>query len=444
MKELNKKEPWTLFLGDMFILVASLWLALAFRYIEIPTNEVWKNHFFSFSYLILTWLLVFYISGLYEKHTLILKNNLPATLFKTLVFNGLLAISFFYFVPHFQISPKTILFIYLVLSFGLILLWRLKLIKYFSPRKKQNAILIGSGEEMKELRHEVNNNSRYDFQFIQSINLDQYDTQNFNEDVVKTVYENNDSLIVADIKNNNAGAIIPNLYNLIFAKVQFIDTYKMYEMIFDRIPLSMIGYNWFLENISSKKLITYDFSKRLIDLIFSLMLFMATLPFYILVYVLIKLDDGGSIFFYQSRVGKNNKIFNIIKFRTYNEVEKFEDKKLTRIGKFLRVTRIDELPQLINVLKGEISLIGPRPETSQYVELYSKQVPYYNIRHLIKPGLSGWAQIYHDNHPHHEADVDATKQKLSYDLFYIKNRSIILDIKIALKTINTILSQKGR
>ena len=102
---------------------------------------------------------------------------------------------------------------------------------------KQNAILIGSGEEMRELRHEVNNNNRYDFQFVQSIDLDNYNSIDFKEDVVKTVYEDNISIIVVDIKNQNANEIIPSLYNLIFAKVQFLDKYKVYESIFDRIPL---------------------------------------------------------------------------------------------------------------------------------------------------------------------------------------------------------------
>ena len=117
--------------------------------------------------------------------------------------------------------------------------------------------------------------------------------------------------------------------------------------------------------------------------------------------------------------------------------------EITRVGKFLRKLRIDELPQLLNVLRGDLSLIGPRPELPELVRVYEKEIPYYNIRHLIKPGLSGWAQLYHENHPHYRANVSETKVKLSYDLYYIKNRSFFLDLKIALKTIKVLLSRSG-
>jgi len=437
----NKKEPFILFIGDVLILVFSLWLVLFLRYFEIPTLETWVNHIQPFSIIFVFWLLIFYIAGLYEKHTLILKKSLPNILLNTQLVNSVIAIIFFYFIPYFDITPKTILFIYLLTSLGLILLWRLKIFSYFGSKTKQSAILIASGEEMRELRHEVNNNNRYDFQFVQSIDLESYNPSDFKDDVIKMVYENNVSLIVTDLKNQNSSLIVPSLYNLIFAKVQFLDKYKVYESIFDRIPLSIIGYNWFLENISSRNLVSYDIFKRIMDVALSTAVGFFSLVFYPLVFILIKLDDGGRIFFKQERIGQNNRKIEIYKFRTMSEGV---DKKVTRIGNYLRVSRIDELPQIWNVLKGDLSLIGPRPETSSLVETYTNQVPFYNIRHLIKPGLSGWAQIYHDNHPHHNVDVLETKNKLSYDLYYIKNRSIFLDIKIALKTIKTIFLKKGK
>lgn len=437
----NKKEPLILFVGDIFILFSSLWIVLLIRYFEIPTIEVWVNHVQPFSIIFVFWLFIFYIAGLYEKHTLILKKSLPHVLLNTQILNSVVAIIFFYFIPYFDITPKTILFIYLIVSFGLILIWRLKIFSYFGSKIKQNAILIASGEEMKELRHEINNNNRYDFQFVQSIDLENYNSADFSEDVVKMVYESDVSLIVADIKNQNASAILPSLYNLIFAKVQFLDKYKVYESIFDRIPLSIIGYNWFLENISSKNLVSYDLLKRIMDFVLAVFVGAVSLFLYPIVFLFIKLDDRGKIFFTQERIGQNNKKIKIYKFRTMTDGD---EKKVTKIGKYLRIFRIDELPQIWNVLKGDLSLIGPRPETPELVEMYSSHVPFYNIRHLIKPGLSGWAQIYHDNHPHHNADVLETKNKLSYDLYYIKNRSIFLDIKIALKTLKTIFLQKGK
>jgi exopolysaccharide biosynthesis polyprenyl glycosylphosphotransferase len=437
----NKKEPFILFAGDIFILVFSLWLVLTLRYFEFPTLNTWVNHIQPFSIIFIFWLLIFYIAGLYEKHTLILKKNLPHLLLNTQVMNSIIAIIFFYFTPYFEIAPKTILFIYLIVSLGLILFWRLKIFPVFGSKTKQNAILVASGEEMKELRHEVNNNNRYDFQFVQSIDLENYNPADFKEDVVKMVYENNVSLIVADIKDQNAVAIIPSLYNLIFAKVQFLDKYKVYESIFDRIPLSIIGYNWFLENISSRNLVSYDIFKRIMDIALSTVVGIFSLVVYPLIFLIIKLDDGGKVFFTQERVGQNNKKIRIYKFRTMSDGA---DKEVTKVGKYLRILRVDELPQIWNVLRGDLSLIGPRPEASALVEEYTNQVPFYNVRHLIKPGLSGWAQIYHDNHPHHKIDVIETKNKLSYDLYYLKNRSIFLDIKIALKTLKIVFLQKGK
>ena len=121
-----------------------------------------------------------------------------------------------------------------------------------------------------------------------------------------------------------------------------------------------------------------------------------------------------------------------------------EKNYVTTIGAFLRKTRLDELPQLWNVVFGDVSLIGPRPEFPDAVKTYENEISYYGIRHLIKPGLSGWAQIYHDNHPHHGIGIAETKEKLSYDLYYMKHRSFILDLQIVLKTIKKLLSIKGK
>jgi lipopolysaccharide/colanic/teichoic acid biosynthesis glycosyltransferase len=117
--------------------------------------------------------------------------------------------------------------------------------------------------------------------------------------------------------------------------------------------------------------------------------------------------------------------------------------RVTPLGKMIRRTRIDELPQLWNVFKGDLSLIGPRPEFPALVEEYRKHIPYYHLRHLVKPGLSGWAQLYHDNHPHHGSDVEATREKLSYDLYYLTHRSLTLDATIALKTVKKLLTRSG-
>ncbi len=452
MSNLIKKEALILFCGDIFFFVFSLWLALYFRFGTDPTWERFKTHLIPFSILFVVWILVYFIAGLYEKHTLILKSKLPSIIFNAQVVNSIFAIVFFYIIPIFGITPKTILFIYLLISFVCILLWRLYGMFLFGARDKQPALLIGTGVEMKELLDEVNNNSRYDLSFVSSIDVRDIEAINIQEDVITPVYSNDIKIIAVDFSHAQVAPLLPHLYNLIFSKVRFVDSHRIYEDIFDRIPLSLVTYSWFLENISVSPKFTYDFLKRVMDIILSFFLGIISLIFYPFVYIAIKMDDGGAIFIRQERIGQNNVHIGIVKFRTMSindggiemggrEVDRKQ--KITRVGAFLRKSRIDELPQLWNVFMGDVSLIGPRPELPNLVHLYEKEISFYNVRHLIKPGLSGWAQLYQKDPPKFSTDYDQTKTKLSYDLYYIKNRSFLLDLKIALKTVKALFSRSG-
>lgn len=447
MSILPKKEGLILFLGDIFFFLLSIWVALYLRYAELPTTERLLNHIIPFSLLFIVWLLVYFIAGLYEKHTLILKSKLPSIILNAQVANSIIAVVFFYTIPFFGIAPKTFLFIYVIISFVFILIWRLYGINLFTRKERQPALLIGSGGEMKELLAEVNGNDRYELYFVSSIDVAQIDALSIQEDIITTIYSNNIKIVAVDFSHEKINPLLPHLYNLIFSKVHFIDSHRIYEDIFDRIPLSLVTYSWFLENISISPNFSYDFLKRLMDFVLSLILGFLSLVFYPFVYLAIKLDDGGPLFITQERVGKDGKLIKMYKFRSMSRRESTitpsNENKVTRVGNFIRKTRIDELPQLWNVLIGDISLIGPRPELPTGVAIYEKEIPYYNIRHLIAPGLSGWAQIHQENHPHHGAEVNLTREKLTYDIYYIKNRSFLLDIKIALKTIKSLLSREG-
>ncbi|MDO8471223.1 MAG: sugar transferase [bacterium] len=450
MSLLNRKESLVLFLGDLGSFVAALWLSLLIRNLEVPSKALFLTHLLPFSLLFVLWILVFYIAGLYEKHTVILKSKLPNILANTQIANSTLAVVFFYFVPFFGITPKTILFIYLLVSFVLILSWRIYGYFVIGHGHPTNAILIGSGDEMKELLEEVNNNSIYNIKFISSVDLGRADEKGFWDEIISHIYSEDVSVIAIDLANKNVEPVLPHLYNLIFSKISFIDMHKIYEDIFDRVPLSLVKYDWFLENISARPRGGYDALKRLMDIVISISLLFVPIILYPFIFVAMKIEDGGSIFTYQDRIGRNNHVIRILKFRTmlFNDNGDWQNKgvvnKVTRVGNFLRKTRLDEFPQLWNVLKGDISLIGPRPEFPEAVKHYTDEISYYNVRHLIKPGLSGWAQIYQDKHPHHGLDSFETANKLSYDLYYIKNRSFLLDIKIALRTLKTLASIAGR
>src|SRR3989344_8567486 len=362
MTLLNKKEPLVLLAGDLFFFVASLWLTLLLRNIEPPTRELFLTHLVPFSLLFAAWIVVFYIAGLYEKQTVILQSRLPSVLGITQVTNSAIAVVFFYFVPFFGITPKTILFIYLIISFSLILFWRTYGYFALGSGKTNNAILIGSGSEVKELMTEVNNNPVYNLRFVSSIDLSRADDRGFWDEIIRQIYSEEVSIIAIDLSHENVEPVLPHLYNLIFSKVNFIDMHKVYEDIFDRVPLSLLRYNWFLENISTTHRTAYDAFKRLVDIAVSLTLSILSVVLYPIVFLAIKLDDGGEIFFRQERVGENNKVFKILKFRSMSP-----DGRVTQAGRFLRRSRIDEVPQLFNILKGDLSLIGPRPEMPQLV-----------------------------------------------------------------------------
>ncbi len=441
MKFRHKKEAILLLFGDIVILVVSLWIALFLRQFELVSKGLFLGHLEAFGYIIASWILVYFISGLYEKHTMFLKSKIPTLILNAQFVCSGLAILFFYIIPYFNITPKITLFIYIVVSFGLMVLWRIKGVNLIHIPKRESALLIGSGEEIKDLYDEVNGNPRYEFSFISCIDINKSENLDFQEEILKRVYSEEVSVIAIDLHNEKVGPILKHLYNLIFSQVKFVDMHKVYEDIFDRVPLSLVKYNWFLENISIAPRYMYDVLKRVMDLVVTIPLFIISLPFYVVAWVLVKFDDDGDLFFAQERIGKNNQVIKILKFRSMSDTE--SGKKVTKIGNILRKTRIDELPQLWNVIKGDISLIGPRPEIGEYVKHYETEIPYYNVRHLIKPGLSGWAQIHQEVAPKFKIGVEETKAKLSYDFYYIKNRSFMLDLKIALQTIKTLLSRSG-
>ena len=437
----NKKEPLILFFGDFAVLYLSVWVTLMLRHFDFPAYSEVIAHLQPFSILFVAWIFVIYVAGLYDRMNVDIKRNLPRALFNTQIVNIILAVVFFYFSPSFAIAPKTTLFIYLVVSLGLLMLWRIYIYPRIYSGTKNKAILIARGSEMRELLETINGGN-YSYYFSSYVDLDKLDSIDVQRDIVELVYSDDTKTIVVDTEDDAIIPILDHLYNLMFSKVNFVDMHILYEQVFGKIPLSIVKHGWFLKNVNTERHVIYDGIKRTFDIVFALIIGLISLIFYPIVWVLIKLDDGGTIFHTHERIGQDNKKILIYKFRSMANVDgKLE---VTKVGKYLRNARIDELPQILNVLKGDLSLIGPRPENSDLAAIYAEQIPYYNVRHLIKPGLSGWAQIYHDAHPHHAVDINETKNKLSYDLFYVKNRSLFLDLEIGLKTLRTIFLRKGR
>lgn len=430
MKINGQKTAFILFLGDIFFLVVSLWLTLFIRYVELPTSKLFLQHLAPFSLIFAVWLIVFFISDLYRKPTALFRRQLPSLILRAQVINTLVAIVFFYYVPVFGITPRTNLFIYLIVSFVLIVTWRTFIRYYGGTGRRLNIVFACEGSEVEELKQEIKANTRYGLVVC-----------NYSE--LKNLSQNNSLIIVFNPYETKTPANDTSLYNLLVNGVTFINVHDLYEEVFDRIPVSILDEQWLLDNISSKSNYLYDAGKRLLDLVVALPALLISLIFYPFIILAIKLNDGGPIFYRDARVGRGGRIFFVLKFRSMSMEADLSARQVTSVGKILRKTRLDELPQLLNVVTGELSLIGPRPEKPDYVAMYREAIPYYDIRHLITPGLSGWAQIYHDNHPHFGPAEGATREKLSYDLFYLKHRGLILDLVISLKTIRILLGSKG-
>jgi exopolysaccharide biosynthesis polyprenyl glycosylphosphotransferase len=446
----NTKGALLLAVGDFIAFIFSLVLTLAVRYGEIPSGELLNEHLPSFIFLSIIFILVHFSAGLYDKQSSIVRTRVQRLLLRAQIVNALIGVVFFYFVSI-DIAPKTNLFIYFVISTILLFIWRTVMFPVFSLSRKQPAILLGNGKDIQDLYEEVNGNERYGLFFARQIKPAE-SVHEMADALRKASEETGAAIVVADLHDPKVDPAVPVLYKLIFSGAQIIDASRLYETIFDRVPISMLGERWLIENsataLGNRRL--YDILKRAMDICLGGIAAIISLIVYPFVWAAIKSTDGGPVFITQKRVGQNGKLIKMTKFRSmtaddagvYNKEGKTEQ-RVTKVGAFIRLTRIDELPQLWSVIKGDQSLIGPRPELPALAQVYEKEIPYYNVRHLIKPGLSGWAQITHEAHPHHVVVVDETRDKLSYDLFYIKNRSFLLDIRIALQTLKAILSKQG-
>jgi exopolysaccharide biosynthesis polyprenyl glycosylphosphotransferase len=447
----NRKRVFLLVIGDLVTYIFSLILSLAIRYGEIPTRDLLIRHALAFSVLFVVFILVSFSAGLYDKQLAQVRGRIQGLLIKVQIVNAVIGVLFFYFAPV-AIAPKANLFIFFVVSTILLFVWRMVIFPVLSVAKRQAAIIVGVGDDIQDLYDEVNSNARYGLSLKRKIEPLE-SVEKTVSIIAEAVEETGASVIVADLHNNVIESAMPSLYSMIFSGIQIIDASKLYEAIFDRIPIGIVGERWLVENSSTAlgNRRVYDSLKRAIDVIVSFVGGVISLFFYPFVYLAIKIEDKGPIFITQDRIGRNGKSFRIIKFRSMSDndngrydVSGKNKNKVTQVGSFLRRSRIDELPQFWNVLRGDLSMVGPRPELPHLASIYEKEISYYNVRHLVKPGLFGWAQIYHKNHPHHAVDIEEARNKLYYDLYYIRNRSVMLDFRIILRTLHILIRREGR
>lgn len=436
-------KKFSIFLSDILILYASLILTLLIRY---PDNfqEQYQLHLFPFSLIFVSWLLVFYIANLYEPK--LLRNNVHfySALFQTIIIAATVSVLFFYLIPLYGITPRTNLLIFLVIFTGLEFASRSLLNNIFQKSFKKSVLIIGTNNQSLELDLFIKENPQfgYEIKSVMDISSDKI------KDIHTIIQEEKIDTIVLSPEAYQVPEIINIFYKSIEQKIGFMNLASFYERVTGMVPLGSINQIWFLENLNEGNKKAYEMIKRGNDLLFAVVIGLISLLFYPFIILLIKTTSEGPIFYKQKRVGRAGKAFEIIKFRTMKkDAEKDtgavwasnNDPRITRVGKFMRKTRIDELPQLWNILKGQMAFIGPRAERPEFNESL-KDIPFYEERYLIKPGLSGWAQI----NFHYGSSIEDAAEKLKYDLYYIKNRSLVLDLGIALKTIRIMFQRSGK
>lgn len=436
-----------LFAGDLVVFLASLWLTLLIRYQELPGPDLLTDHFSSFAPLFVLWLLVFYMAGLYGKHVVFFKSELFGILLRIQIANIILAALYFFVMPGIGLQPKTNLILYLFVSLVLVIAWRLYIFPLFTrPSSRERAALIGVGKETQELLSEVNDNPRYPLVFAMTATPHEV-AADFDGFHIR-MQEEGVSVIVADTENDELRTALPRLYQLAFVRPGYpiLNFSQIYEEVFDRVPLSLLEYDWFIKNLSGATPAFYPFAKRAIDIVGGLLMGLVCIVATPLVALALRIEGVGPVFIKQERLGRYGTTVHAYKFRSmkYSDAGRWKgegENYVTRVGAFLRKTSLDEFPQFVNVLAGDVSLIGPRNDIRALGERLGEAVPYYHMRYIVPPGITGWAQINQRYEPGNISpqSIEETKMRLAYDFYYIKNRSLALDIIIALKTVKRML-----
>jgi sugar transferase (PEP-CTERM system associated) len=362
--------------------------------------------------------------------------------------------AFYYFLPTIVISFKIFWSGYFII-YVLILAWR-SCYKYILKHRLfvQSLVIVGTGRFAADIAREVEGRHDSPYRTLAFIGAD---TPAYNPRGVQVFPEWSDlkwlalnhhiDRIVVALDDPRGATPIDLLLNFKLQGIIVEQGVTFYERLTGKILVEKLRPSWIIFSDGFTVGRIQSFMKRGFDIIVSLVLLALSLPVLGIAALIIRLESPGPILYIQERVGKGRKRFRIMKFRSMvQDAEKngavwavTNDSRVTRFGNFIRKTRIDELPQLFNVLKGEMSMVGPRPERPVFIEKLKETIPFYDIRHDVRPGVTGWAQVCY---PYGASEEDALR-KLEYDLYYMKNISLALDTLVILKTIKTVLFAKG-
>ena len=435
-------------LGDLLLLNLALFLLLTMGHFALLNFEVVPRHLIASNILFGAWLVFFYSVGLYDIERFATPGTIGRRLLQGLGISGMVTIVFFDTFSSFLMLPETILVMDLPLAAPLLFAWRVLFLRWSSNGTKMQILLCGKKTEINDFHRIMSESSHLGFEISRSFVLWNGENVSPASTILNCLNGNHIDILAISRQLREEPSVRGLFYELLCSGIHVVEISHLSEQLTGKIPVCAINEGWFVENLREFNKRGFETFKRVLDLAAAVLLGILTALIFPLVALAIKLDDPGPILFRQKRVGKGGRLFDVIKFRTMVKDAEREgvqwsaegDPRITAVGHVLRKTRIDELPQLWNVLKGEMSLVGPRPERPEFVKQLAETIPFYETRHLVEPGLTGWAQI----NFRYGSSVDDAKEKLQYELYYIKNRSVRLELSILIKTLATVLRFEGR
>ena len=447
-----------LIFGDLLIVNGSIFLSAILR---LGVSAGWgyiQSNPWSFILTGLIYIMVFFSTELYDirKDFKSIGNVMAITLASTSAF--VITTLLFYMNWSLRIGRGVFILNGILITL-FIIGWRI-LYSYLleQPIFKRNVLIVGAGWAGKTILQEINRLQKSGLRTVGFIDDDPQKKGKLIDGVPvlgdrytidKVIRKKGVDLIVAAITHEKHADLIKALINCSWKGIDIVDMPAIYEQLTGKIPFKHINNMWMLHIAIGKPKLYSRLIKPILEAIIASILFILLIPVMVVLAIVIKCDSRGRIFYTQERIGKDGRKFTIMKFRTM--VENAEsltgavyaadnDPRITKIGRFLRKWRLDEIPQLVNVIKGDMGLIGPRPEREVFIREFEEKIPFYTQRLLVRPGLTGWAQV---KFPY-ASSIEQTEEKLQYDLYYIKNMSFILDFVVFLKTIRVVLFGKGK
>jgi exopolysaccharide biosynthesis polyprenyl glycosylphosphotransferase len=477
------KWPLLLLAGDVVMFGLSVFLSFALSHRTLESLWFFLENF-TFPLILMgsTYVLVLYVANLYDHYqNFRRRENISQVILSSII--GTLVVIFTITRPGRHLIDRGFVEWQGVVFVWLVVLWRYGFSAIALPLRLQRKVLIigagGAGQEIQKIIKLQPNCGLMVAGFLDD-NQQKVgtcvngapvlgDTRQLDE----IIDQQKVGMVVVAITHEKASTLLNDLIRLSFKGVEVIDMPSLFEFLAGKIPAEHISNVWLLIHGLNRSKVYYRHLKRIGDLLLAALGLALTGPLWLLIAAVIEMDSGGPVFFRQERLGKDGKPFQIIKFRTMIKDAESNgpqfacqgDQRITRVGRILRKWRLDELPQMYNILKGEMSFIGPRPEREVFIRDfqqmvpdlregrrpsdppgvqvlcgYREHIPYYSYRLLVKPGITGWAQVMHP----YSATLEETKEKLQYDLYYVKNRNWLLDLAILLKTIRIVLFGWGR